>query len=438
MRVPSEGEALCTYYEAIGWHGVIAGYCGIQAHPKARNFIFSIWDHKKHRDRIRAVHVGGGTTTETFGGEGTGLKSWNFKLGWEVDHWYTLLTRAWAVGSNTHCGFWVRSGVTGAWTHLVTMDVAVEGGLFRGGTDAFIEDWSDSGCEQRIINIRNPWKRDLKGKWKGAEAAQYSVNEWDLTLGKRSYDYCSAWDAGVAVDHTGPFYYMVAGGAETVPTTSNPSVLRSKRSGCTRPPYSPLLVTSLKAETTAAGYVQVAWENDASTLPQFGYQVDVYSGEVLVATVAATVPHQRSVTVSVPAMDSPLLVRLHCTDVLDNAAPVVEATTCGAVATATAVLPSRAWVCKHCSADNEDHTVHICERCGQLRASQNVFPEQYWTCSKCQSNGNIASAPKCARCGHARYAQGPNHLQLGAQPTPPTNFFDHLRSSIKGLFCTDI
>ena len=57
----------------------------MQAHPRARNFIFSIWDNKKHTGPITAVYRGPGTETKKFGGEGTGLKSWNFKLGWSTD-----------------------------------------------------------------------------------------------------------------------------------------------------------------------------------------------------------------------------------------------------------------------------------------------------------------------------------------------------------------
>ena len=63
VRVPKVGEAMYTYYEALGWAGKGAGYAGIQAHPRAHNYIFSIWDHKNHKAPIRAVHRGPGTLT---------------------------------------------------------------------------------------------------------------------------------------------------------------------------------------------------------------------------------------------------------------------------------------------------------------------------------------------------------------------------------------
>ena len=141
VRVPKSGEAMYTYYETLGWSGLGGGYAGIQAHPKAHNYIFSIWDNKNHAAPIRAVYHGARTKIEGFGGEGTGLKSWNFELGWDTDAWYTLVLRSWDVKGHTHCGFWVRSSKTEIWTHMVTMDVASPKAYFQGGTDAFIEDW---------------------------------------------------------------------------------------------------------------------------------------------------------------------------------------------------------------------------------------------------------------------------------------------------------
>ena len=112
VRVPADGLTRYTYYEALGWRGLGAGYAGIQDHPKARNFIFSIWDNKAHTAPIRAVHHGPGTTTQKFGGAGPGLKSWNFELGWQPDTWITLVARNWSVGDHTHYAFWARDGGT--------------------------------------------------------------------------------------------------------------------------------------------------------------------------------------------------------------------------------------------------------------------------------------------------------------------------------------
>ena len=220
VRVPKSGEAMYTYYEALGWRGRAAGYAGIQAHPRGHIYIFSIWDHKEHTTPIRAVHRGAGTLTEKFGGEGTGLKSWNFELGWETDTWYTLVSRAWPIGEHTFYGYWVRSGKTGQWTHLVTMDVAAKEAFFKGSTDAFIEDWLNTGSKPRTTNLRGGWKRKLDGQWHAFQSGRYSVNRWDLVPGKRSFNFRTNLDGGVASDDDGSFYFMTAGGRDTKPSAS--------------------------------------------------------------------------------------------------------------------------------------------------------------------------------------------------------------------------
>ena len=325
VRVPKAGEALYTYYETIGWRGRAAGYAGIQAHPKAHNYIFSIWDHKDHTAPIRAVHRGPGTLTEKFGGEGTGLKSWNFTLGWEVDTWYTLVSRCWAVGDHTQYGFWSRSGKTGKWTHLVTMNVAAKQAFYEGGTDAFIEDWLETGKNARTSHLRGGWKRKLNGQWHSLGRARYSVNYWDLDPGKRSFNFKTNWNGGVAKDATGEFYFMTAGGKATKPLTKNPSLHAIKRSAA-KPGYRSIQIKSAKAVVEADGKVIVTWENDPGTLPQFAYTIWIHSDATSksrpLATVKFTTPHARRAVLKLPTRKGPLFVRLVCRDILDNYSPL--------------------------------------------------------------------------------------------------------------------
>lgn len=318
VRVPKAGEAMYTYYETLGWRGRAAGYAGIQAHPKAHNYIFSIWDHKAHTAPIRAVHRGPGTLTEKFGGEGTGLKSWNFTLGWQVDTWYTLISRAWAVGDHTYYGFWSRSGKTGRWTHLVTMDVATKQAFFEGGTDAFIEDWLETGKQARTTHLRGGWKRRLNGKWHAFGRARYSVNYWDLEPGKRSYNYKTNWNGGVAKDVTGEYYFMTAGGKATKPTAKNPSQHAVKRTA-TKPKYAPLKIKSAKAHWQKNTLI-VEWENDPTTMPQFVYKVIYDGAEMVKAT--GRVPHMRRVALSIKR-PSRANVYVSCEDLLGNWSNVV-------------------------------------------------------------------------------------------------------------------
>ena len=318
VRVPKDGEARFTYYEALGWGGKAGGYAGIQAHPKAHNYIFSIWDHKEHSAPIKAVYRGPGTEIENFGGEGTGLKSWNFELGWDTDTWYTLVARCWPVEDHTYYGYWARSQKTEEWTHMVTMDVAVKEAYFQGGNDSFIEDWLETGEKIRTTHLRNGWKRKPNGEWHAFAKARYSVNAWDLVEGKRSYNYRTNWNGGVAKDDTGEYYFMTSGGSQTKPTTTNPSTHTIERNE-KNPDYSPIKIQSVKSHFTDDGKVTLAWEIDPKTAPQFSYTViasDQGGKEVIKIQVHEA--HTRTVTLSVPEDAKKLTFEIRCRDIFDN------------------------------------------------------------------------------------------------------------------------
>ncbi len=334
VRVPKSGEAMYTYYEALGWRGTGAGYAGIQAHPRAHNFIFSIWDHKAHKAPILAVHRGPGTETERFGGEGTGLKSWNFDLGWKTGVWYTLVARAWPQGENTNFGFWSRAGDTQQWTHLVTMTVAAPDAKFEGPTDAFIEDWLNTGESPRTTHLRGGWKRAVDGRWHPFRGGRYSVNAWDLERGKRSYNYRTNWDGGVARDDTGQFFYMTAGGKTTKPTTSNPSQHAIARKE-TEPSFPAIRIADLEAELNG-GKIRVRWRNDPTTAPQFAYELAVFdnregNGKPIV-NFGRNLAHQREDTIDATALDlrnKCYYVRFRCRDIFDRMSEwKVAATNC--------------------------------------------------------------------------------------------------------------
>ncbi len=329
VRVPKEGEAKFTYYETLGWRGRAAGYAGLQAHPRGHNYIFSIWDHKSHAAPIRAVYRGAGTITEKFGGEGTGLKSWNFELGWETDTWHTLALRYWPLGDHSFYGYWVRSARTGKWTHLVTMDVAAKGAFFQGGTDAFIEDWLETGQRQRTVNFRRGWKRKVDGQWHAFGSGRYSVNFWDLEKGKRSFNFRTNWNAGTSRDETGAFYFMTAGGRKTVPTTANPSRHEiQRRAG--KPGYAPIKLRSAKLSVQTGGKLTVSWENDPATLPQFSFALSLFDKPstqgVHLARIEKVQPHARQADLMLPeGIDlKRIIVRLQCRDILDNQSPVLS------------------------------------------------------------------------------------------------------------------
>lgn len=329
VRVPKNGEATYTYYEALGWSGKGAGYAGIQAHPKAHNYIFSIWDHKAHSAPIKAVYRGPGTLTENFGGEGTGLKSWNFELGWDTDVWYTLVARCWPVGDHTYYGYWVRSDKTGEWTHMVTMDVAAKDALLVGGNDSFIEDWLDTGKNVRTSHVRNGWKRNPNGKWHAFTTAKYSVNSWDLVEGKRSFNFKTNWNGGVAKDKTGSYYFMTTGGRTTKAATTNPASLSIKRSE-KQPNYASIKLQSGKWRAAGDGKYLATWKIDSTTLPQFSYTITVYDnteGQPKRLVQQHTIePHARTVELNLAKDLDPknLRWRLQCHDILGNESAVMQ------------------------------------------------------------------------------------------------------------------
>ena len=313
VRIPEDGLATYTYYEVLGWRGKAAGYAGIQAHPRAHNFIFSIWDHPDHAAPIRAVHQGPGTEVEGFGGEGTGLKSWNFELGWKTDEWHTLVSRCWPVDDHTYFAFWARQGDTGKWTHLVTMDVAVPHALFRGGTDAFIEDWASSGRETRTIHLRRGWKRKANGDWFPFGSGNYSVNAWDLDVGKRSHNFRTSWNGGVKSEPVkGPadlieparpkeaFYFMKSGGPPAGDRVDNPSRHSIDRRG-SRIEFPLPVLKSFQASLMPDGSVRGTWSFEATSVPPFSTSMEIFATREdtvqALVTGRLAAAHERSSTV---------------------------------------------------------------------------------------------------------------------------------------------
>ncbi|MCA9177298.1 MAG: DUF3472 domain-containing protein [Planctomycetales bacterium] len=333
VRVPESGHAMYTYYETLGWRGPAGGYAGIQVHPRGHNFIFSIWDHQAHRAPIKAVHQGPGTLVERFGGEGTGLKSWNFELGWKTDVWHTLVARCWKSpaaaddsAQSTDFGFWARAGDTGKWTHLVTMRVATADVRFEGGTDVFIEDWLNTGVHARTIQVRNGWKRAAKdGVWRPLQKARYSVNAWDLTEGKRSYNYRAHWNGGVGKDADGEHFFMVAGGKDTAPQVANPSTLAAARADAraTSPRHEPAKLARLAAKRQGE-HVRVEWQVDPTMAPPFAYQLELHADGATAAPLSRlelTNPAARTAELPAAATGDAQVVRIRVRDLFDHWSP---------------------------------------------------------------------------------------------------------------------
>lgn len=262
LKVPH--KTLYTYYCGLMWNvgSDGGGYCGIQNHPSGNNFIFSIWDPVTNNEPIKAVFTGKGTQVENFGGEGTGLKSWNFELGWIEGRDYQLVTRLWDKDNSTYFGYWVFDVENQTWTHLVTMDFPVKNVRFHTTTGSFIEDWLDTGQNMRKVFQKNGYKRDMDNNWIPFNTSHYSINTYDIEPGRRSYNYKDNYDAGTEDG----YFYMQTGG-NTTPSFSG---------------YSKDLTLSFPDEPenstidffiTEVSENKISWTVPQSSSPQFSFTI---------------------------------------------------------------------------------------------------------------------------------------------------------------------
>ncbi|XP_076441192.1 uncharacterized protein LOC143280437 isoform X2 [Babylonia areolata] len=268
VLVPSSGLAKCTYYCCLNWNisREGGGYCGIQDHPEGRAFIFSIWDPQQVKDiPITAVTKGLGTWTERFGGEGTGLKSMNFELGWKEGQWYTLVVRRWDAsgGQATRFGCWVHDQQEDTWTHLITMEYPVPRVYFEGVTASFLEDWGFTS-----EHYRGGFKRQVDKTWTPFSKAEFKVNMYDVSNGTATTNFeakkCSDPTEGVCIAAGG----TVQGDQDTCCVFEDPA------QDC-RPPKKPV---KLKKVETKDGVLN--WVVEKGSTPQFGFRVKLADQEL--------------------------------------------------------------------------------------------------------------------------------------------------------------
>lgn len=281
-----------TYYSAMGWWGTGGegdGYCGIQQHPAGRNYIFSLWDPEASTEAITAAYQGHGTMVERFGGEGTGLKSWNFALGWETDTWYRMVNRLWNYAGHTYFGYWVQNTSTGEWYHLITMDYPVPGVRINTGINSFLEDWYGNGWEKRRYHIKDGYKRSPAGDWIPFTRCIFSVNQEAATS-----NYNNNYDGGT-VD--GEYYYMQSGG-DTEPTCLTQAVFTLEEEPL--PDWDTIVIQhSAVTYDAVERKLMLDWEVDPTAGPQLAWYGAIYDNAegngTPVMVFGDTIPQQREV-----------------------------------------------------------------------------------------------------------------------------------------------
>ncbi len=288
-----------TYYCALQWNAGAegGGYCGIQEHPDGRNFIYSIWDPINSDEAITAAYTGEGTETENFGGEGTGLKSWNFVLGWETGRWYSFVSRAWGHDTHTMFGFWVYDHGDSVWHHLVTMDFPVAGVRFNSSTGSFIEDWYGNGWEMREAHYKEAWKRRTSdGTFIPVTRAYFRRVSPD----DGAANYLDNYDGGVAGDH----FFMKSGGT-VLPATNTSGTWLTLGTPYSYPAYATGRLTALTSHS-AGDTLYLSWETDSTATPPFAWHLEIYDNESLSGTPllkqSDTCPHAREATVALSSL----------------------------------------------------------------------------------------------------------------------------------------
>ncbi len=306
-----------TYYCALQWNAGMegGGYCGIQEHPNGRNYIFSIWDPISSSDPITAAYTHSGTQIESFGGEGTGLKSWNFQIGWETNQWYSFVTRVWDRNTHTMFGYWVFNHSAQEWYHLVTMDYPVANVRFNSSTNSFIEDWYGNGWNTREVHHKEGWKRKTNDlSWHSFTNAFFNRVSPD----PGAANYIDNYDGGIESD-----YYFMKSGGTIAPETNTSGTMLSLDNNNSNPGFPEGEISELHT-TVTENNLTLEWEINVSKSPQFSYHVKIYdnpdfSGSPMIQ-LDQTIPHARTSNIDISSLvnGSEYYIRFYIIDIFDN------------------------------------------------------------------------------------------------------------------------
>ena len=323
VRVPNPSPTY-TYYCTLQWNAGMegGGYCGIQEHPDGRNFIYSIWDPKGSSDAITAAYTHSGTKVENFGGEGTGLKSWNFTIGWETDQWYSFVTRTWNSGTHTMFGYWVFDHSNSTWYHLVTMDFPVTGVRFNSSTGSFIEDWIGTGWNIRSVHHKGGWKRKTSDKsWYSFASAKFERVSPDAG----AVNYIDNYDGGVDGDH----YFMKSGGDVTPETNVSGTTVYLNNPNIT-PAFETGKVLEVTHDVPDESTLSLSWKVDPTKAPQYLYHVKIFdnpefNGTPVIET-EQSVPHQREVDIDLKGLkgDKLYYFQFYIEDIFDRKSAILS------------------------------------------------------------------------------------------------------------------
>lgn len=309
---------LYTYYCVLQWNAGMegGGYLGIQEHPDGRNFIFSLWDSSESSDDVTASYTHLGTNVQPFGGEGTGLKSWNFDIGWNTDEWYSFVTRTWNDNSHTLFGFWVFNHSSLEWYHLVTMDYPVVDVKFSSNSNSFLEDWLGNGSNKREFHLKNGWKRiSSDSSWMNFNKSYYERVKPDVGAA----NYIDNYDGGVIED----YFFMKSGGNNTYPVTNPHGTNLTLTNNSVKPDFEVVEVLAFNKNLEDEVLI-LNWDVSKSKLPQFSYNIEIYDDKDYLGSPLFKInkikPESRYEEVDISSLvdGKEYFIRFYLTDILDN------------------------------------------------------------------------------------------------------------------------
>lgn len=218
ILVPEGGDPLATFYMAIGFY---RGYFGIQTNSDTeRRVLFSVWDSKDAEndesttkaDFVTLVDKDEATTTNSFGGEGTGGQSYVKTANWQTGKPVKFLmnVRPQPSGSVVLSAWYSLDG--GDWNYVASWRAPKEKRFFN-GFHSFIENYGyTNGQLRREAYYYNAWGRENEtGKWINFNKVRFSNT--DGKEGQR-VDY----EQGVSPKQPDKFYMSSGGYTPTLKT----------------------------------------------------------------------------------------------------------------------------------------------------------------------------------------------------------------------------
>lgn len=218
ILVPEGGDPLATFYMAIGFY---RGYFGIQTNSDTeRRVLFSVWDSKDaendksttNADFVTLVDKDEATTTNSFGGEGTGGQSYVKTANWQTGKPVKFLmnVRPQENGSVVLSAWYSLDG--NDWKYVASWRAPKEKRFFN-GFHSFIENYGyTNGQLRREAYYYNAWGHENEtGKWINFNKVRFSNT--DGKEGQR-VDY----EQGVSPKQSDKFYMSSGGYTPTLKT----------------------------------------------------------------------------------------------------------------------------------------------------------------------------------------------------------------------------